>query len=315
MKLLFFLSGENLPLAEWEVLQLAKIYGEIKYHYLDKRFLIINYYGKDFYERLAMTHEVGEVLAETESDEVESVFRELEIPKEPCCVRVTGSLELEKKFGEILWKRGAKISVSNPKIVFKVYIGKKFYISKLLYVVNKKQFSSRSPNKRPFFMPSVVLPKFARALVNLSCAKENMLDPMCGTGSIMIEALLMKIDAVGLDLYEKVAKGCKENLKFYGLKGDVFVGDARCMPFKDSSFESIVTDYPYLRSTKTKGDISELYEKSAEEFARILKKDSFAVVVSNMDVENFFKDFKLLAKFHQRVHGSLTRRILLLRLG
>lgn len=313
MKLIFFLSGENVGLAQWEVLQLAKTYGKVEDYYLDSRFLILDYRGKDFYERLAMSHEIGEVIAETSFDEIEKVFREIEIPNEFCCVRVTGFPELERTLGEVLWKRGAKISVSKPEVIFKVYLGEKCYVSKILHIVNKKQFRERSPNKRPFFMPSVILPKFARALVNLSCAKENLLDPMCGTGSIIIEALLMNVEAFGLDIYEKIAKGCMQNLKFYGLNGNVFVGDARAMPFKDRSFEAIVTDYPYLRSTKTKGNLIKLYEDSAKEFARVLKENSFAVVISNIDAENYFEEFKLVAKFSQRVHGSLTRRILLLK--
>ncbi|MET1123980.1 MAG: methyltransferase domain-containing protein [Archaeoglobaceae archaeon] len=313
--ILFLLSGENVELAKWEVLQLARSYGELRNFFTDNRLLLIDYEGEDFFWRLAMSHEVAEVIATCSFEELESVFEEIEIPDVACCVRVFSfekidKMALERKLGEVLWRRGARISVSKPEVVFKIYIADRCYVTKLVHVVDKKQFLLRSPNSRPFFMPSVVLPKFARALVNLSGARRNLLDPMCGTGSIIIEALLMGIDAVGMDLYEKIARGCMRNLEFYGLKGDVLVGDARRMPFRDGSFEAVVTDYPYLRSTKTKGSLEDLYRRTAEEFERVLR--GYAVVVSNIDAEEFF-DMQLVAKFYQRVHGSLTRRILLLK--
>ncbi|MDI9645204.1 MAG: methyltransferase domain-containing protein [Archaeoglobales archaeon] len=313
MKFAFLLSGENVELAKWEVLQLANSYGKIYSFEIDDRLLIIDYEGKKFFDRLAMSHEVYEVLDVTESD-AKPFFEKVDIPDLPTCVRVKGvvedSMKLEKELGAVLWKRGAKISVSNPKVVFVVYYGREnCYLCKLAHVTDKKQFLARAPINRPFFMPSVVLPKFARTLVNLSGAKRDLLDPMCGTGSILIEAELLGLYAVGLELYKKIAGGCRVNLRSLGLKSDVIVGDATQMPFKDDSFEAIVTDYPYLRSTKTESELSELYEKSLEEFGRVLQKDCYAVLVSNLDVENYFKNLKLVVKLKQRVHGSLTRRI------
>ncbi len=321
MKLAFFLSGENVELAKWEVLRLAESYGEIRDLDLISRLLLLDWDGRIFFNRLALTHEVSEVAYECGIDELEIVFREISVPTEPCCVRVRSFVEvdrmkLERELGEILWKRGAKISVSRPSTIFRVYVmGEKCIVGWLRHVTDKKQFLTRRPDKRPFFMPSVVLPKFARALVNLSGAKSKLIDPMCGTGSFIIESSLMGINSVGMDIFEKIARGCAENLEFYSVKADVIVGDARKTPFKDCSFEAVVTDYPYLRSTKTTGKLDELYRESADEFARILKDGCYAVIVTNINAEEYFKEFSLIAKFKQRVHSSLTRRIYLLKKG
>ncbi len=318
MNLIFLLSGENVEMAKWEAIRLAESYGETASSELDGRLLVIEYRGESFFERLALSHEVSRLLLSCDFGELENAFAEIEIPAAPCCVRVRAfvdvdRMKLERQLGSVLWRRGAKISVSSPSKIFRVYITpKRCYVCELLHVVDKKQFLERRPDKRPFFMPSVVLPKFARALVNLSGARRNLLDPMCGTGSILIEAGLMNIYAVGMDIYRKIAAGCAENLRFYGVEADVLVGDARNMPISDESVEAIVTDYPYLRSTKTEGELEDLYERSADEFARVLDKRGFAVVVSNIDAEGFFRDFRIVAKFEQRVHSSLTRRVLLL---
>jgi tRNA (guanine10-N2)-dimethyltransferase len=322
MKYLFFLSGENVELAKWEVLRTLARYGAIGKVDSDSRLLTVDFYGKCPFSRLGMTHEVVKLLQVCEYEQLENVFYEVEIPSAKLCVRVKNlhtstkisSTDLEKRLGAVLWRRGADISVSNPRYIYRIYITeKRCYVGILIHSQDKKQFIHRDPIKRPFFMPSVILPKLARTLVNLSGVRERerMVDPMCGTGSILIEAEIMNISSIGMDIYHRIVEGCRKNLLFYGLDGEVIRGDARSLPFRDESVDAIVTDYPYLRSTKSVCDLEELYEKSIEEFFRVLKSGGGMVLVTNTDIEHHLGKFFMIAKFLQRVHGSLTRRIYL----
>ncbi len=319
MKLLFYLSGDNIEIARKEVLTLAERYGWIEDYQLDGRFLLLDYAGERFFKRLAYTNEVMRVYGICTFSELEQVFKEIPVYDKLCCVRINGvegKTALEKRLGAILWKRGAKISVSKPEIVYKVYVsGEKCYVGVLEFVRNTKQFYLRRPDKRPFLMPSAIKPKLARALVNLTGVLEGevFLDPMCGTGSFLIEAGLMGIRVVGIDFLEKIVRGCRTNLQHYKIAGEVMLGDARRLPFKDESINSIATDYPYLRSTKAAGDLEELYSKTSEEFQRVLKKGCKAAIVTNIDIEDFFSNFKLELKTEERIHRSLTRRIYLFR--
>lgn len=322
MNLLFYLSGENLDLAELEVLRLAESYGGVKDVKRNGRVLLLNYKGQEFFHRLAFTNEVVELYDVCGREELEFTFREISLPESysTCCVRVNGDdKNLEKELGAILWKRGARISVSNPDVVYRVYCESSnniCYVGFLRYVRDTKQFYIRRPDKRPFLMPSAIKPKLARALVNLTGVKEDevFLDPMCGTGSFLIEAGLMGIYPVGIEFFEKIAAGCKINLRYYGVKGDVICGDARKIPLKDESASGVATDYPYLRSTKSAGKLDELYVESSEEIRRVLEERGYLSVVTNIHLENYFdsRSFEILFKFEVRVHGSLTRRIYLL---
>lgn len=323
MNFLFYLSGENVDLAELEVLRLAESYGRVKGAKRDGRILLVDYKGQEFFHRLAFTNEVVKLYDACEREELESIFREIPmpIPHNTCCVRVKGDGRsgLERELGAVLWKRGAKISVSKPDVVYRVYCNSSnniCYVGFLKYVRETKQFYIRRPDKRPFLMPSAIKPKLARALVNLTGVKEGevFLDPMCGTGSFLIEAGLMGIYPVGIEFFEKIAAGCKINLEYYGVRGEVICGDARKIPLKDGSISGIATDYPYLRSTKSAGKLEELYLESSEEMRRVLKEKGYLSVVTNIRLENYFDShsFKILSKFEDRVHGSLTRRIYLL---
>lgn len=315
MKLIFFLSGENLELAKAEVLSLAKAFGEIKGHELDERILFLDFSGDQFFERLALCHEVSEFLSSCQLEDLKAEFEKFYF-EGSICVRVTGvgvksDQELERKLGAILWRKGAKVDLKNPENLIRVYITpRKCYIGLLRFRQKKKHFLERLPNKRPFFMPIVVLPKLSRALVNLASVRKGLiLDPMCGTGSFLIEAGLMGLEFCGADYYQDIVYGCKKNLEFYNLKGEVIQADAREMPFKNNSFDAIVTDYPYFKATRS-GTKEDLYAKSLEEISRVLKRGAKAVVVTNFDLGEI--PLKLSLRINHRVHGSLTRRIYVL---
>jgi tRNA G10 N-methylase Trm11 len=95
-------------------------------------------------------------------------------------------------------------------------------------VHNPFEFQKRDiykPNQRKIFgMP----PRLARIMVNLSSCVPGkvLLDPFCGVGTILQEALLEKAMVVGMDVNPWCAKAARENLEWltreYGLTGADF---------------------------------------------------------------------------------------------
>lgn len=73
-------------------------------------------------------------------------------------------------------------------------------------------------------------PKLAQILINLCGplkASSRVLDPFCGTGVVLQEALLMGYVAYGTDLSERMVEYSEKNLKHFGFEGYmVEVGDA-----------------------------------------------------------------------------------------
>lgn len=73
-------------------------------------------------------------------------------------------------------------------------------------------------------------PKLAQILINLCGplkAGSRILDPFCGTGVVLQEALLMGYVAYGTDLSERMVEYSEKNLKHFGFEGYmVEVGDA-----------------------------------------------------------------------------------------
>jgi len=179
----------------------------------------------------------------------------------------------------------------------RVYIG----VTKTVH--NPFEFQKRDigrPAQRVIFSIS---PRLSNILINLSGAKEGdlLLDPFCGVGTILQEAVLNGIDIIGLDIDEECVKSSKENLEWlskeYNLNlgnadSIVKVGDARKLSeyFKENSIDAVATE-PYLGPPLKKrpseeeikkifDGIRNLYEDSLGEMYKILKYGKSIAVVS-----------------------------------
>jgi tRNA G10 N-methylase Trm11 len=104
----------------------------------------------------------------------------------------------------------------------------------------KAVFDSKEAEKRDIEKPVrreqlAISPRLARILINLSQIKNNqtLLDPFCGIGALMIEALIQDINIIGIDRDDDAIKGAKRNLDWlknkYKIKGDynLINGDSR----------------------------------------------------------------------------------------
>lgn len=320
MRLIFFLSGEFEELARVEAGTFLKVFGGSSEDE-DVQITVGKCSGEitGYFHRFGLIHEVNRHLLSCDTlDELKEGFESFEIPNGTLCVRVRNigkrkvdSLKLEKELGAILWRRGAKISVSRPEYIIRVYFSKRIHAGILLHETDRKQFLLRRPDLKPFFRPGAILPRIARSLVNITGVRDGIvLDPMCGTGTILVEAGLMGLDFFGIEAYKNIAEGCALNLRYYGLPANIAVGDAKSMGLRDGSVDGIVTDFPYLQSTKSLGKIHELYSNALREFHRVLKGNRRVVFLTNLDVDEPVEEyFEIECKLYQRLHKSLTRRI------
>lgn len=95
---------------------------------------------------------------------------------------------------------------------------------------------------------STALPtRTARALVNIAVgdapADAPFLDPCCGMGTVLIEALSMGINATGFDLNPLAVRGARVNLRHFGYAEDlVRIGDLRRL---EGSCRTAIVDMPY----------------------------------------------------------------------
>jgi len=274
-KLFFLLSGEHetLPVSELKAILDAEGY---VYKVLEKLDQVLRLEANlDCVEavrrRAALTRlcglelfnckaETGEIVKSLRSISINEFLRE----EESFAVRAKhvkthasklDGMTLERKLGELLLtkKARAKVNLKNPDRTFTgILTDGSFIFGLKLAEILPKPFVERRPKKKPFFHPSAMPPKLARCMVNLAKPKagELILDPFCGTGSMLVEAALIGCRVLGLDVQRRMAEGTSRNLFHLNIETEgVLVADARDMPI--TRVDCVVTDPPYGRSATT----------------------------------------------------------------
>lgn len=72
--------------------------------------------------------------------------------------------------------------------------------------------------------------RVARAVVNIAIPDPNgikAIDPCCGIGTVVIEALSMGVDMVGSDRNPLVLRGARENIAHFGFSCEITLSDIR----------------------------------------------------------------------------------------
>ncbi|PHQ46127.1 RNA methyltransferase [Halorubrum sp. C3] len=182
-----------------------------------------------------------------------------------------------------------------------------------------------NPTDRPFFQPGSMAPADARAYANLAGAApgRTLLDPMCGTGGLPLEAGLVGADAVACDAQAKMVRGARENFREYLGAPDtddspdwhVARGDATALPVPDDAVDGVAFDAPYGRQSKiARHELADLVAGALAEAARVAPR---AVLVADRDWRAPAREagWTVDAAFERRVHRSLTRHVLVLRRG
>jgi tRNA G10 N-methylase Trm11 len=116
-----------------------------------------------------------------------------------------------------------------------------FYLGEIL---TKSSHSYQKHDSKPYRTSSSLPSQLARALVNLAYPARSLLDPCCGTGSILLEACATGVAAFGIDRNPKMVGMTRRNLEYYRYEAVVQRGDATQ---STQPSEAVVTDLPYGR--------------------------------------------------------------------
>jgi tRNA (guanine10-N2)-dimethyltransferase len=210
-----------------------------------------------------------------------------------------------------------KVSLNHPDIIIAgVLIESGLYVFCVDNSFSPKSWYNRRPRIRPFFHPSVLYPKFARFLVNLTHVKENqlLLDPFCGTGSILIEASLMGMHSFGGDISRRMCIGALKNLKYFNIQNSVVINcDMSRTPLL--KIDGLSTDIPYGCTSSTHNKKLEVIsEELLDTISRILNRGKYASIVHPhfLKIPND-KRFEKIQEHSIYIHRSLTRIVTLLK--
>ena len=227
-------------------------------------------------------------------------------------------VELERKLGKLVLDKveRTRVNLTAPeKTFFGILTDRRFVLGLKIVELSPKPFVERRPRKRPFFHPTAMPAKLARCMVNLAQPKKDdlLLDPFCGTGSILVEAWLIGCHVVGFDVQPHMMKGSLQNLSYYGVKPEgIAIADARNLPVV--RVDCVVTDPPYGRSATTLGwSTQQIVDDFLSNIGDRLPKGRKICMASpkSTRIGNIGKElgFKHVESHFVFVHRSLTREI------
>jgi len=325
MRLAFELSGENKSIPRAEAL--ALFHGVVVREIERVLVLDVESYDQQQANRLAMTHAVIEVqdMCAQKLTSIYQAAQTIELPRVSVAVRAKRighglrSVDVEATIGRALAERGCEIDLAHPQLLVRALLSEDIcIIGKTLTQIDRSQFESRRPRFRPYFYPGVLLPRTARAAVNLSGiqANELLFDPFCGTGGLLLEAGLIGAVTVGSDVDSRMVFGTKLNLDYYDLANTLLVQDAKQLALRDECVDAVTTDLPYGRSVSIHAEsLEQLTGMALDEINRVLKSNARAVLISHNPIERAVIDagFTIEERHAQYVHKSLTREIVVAR--
>jgi tRNA (guanine10-N2)-dimethyltransferase len=226
-----------------------------------------------------------------------------------------GTQRAERLLGRVLVDRGFDVDLDDPDNELRVLFTPETCAVGWLVAESVRDYGDRKPTDRPYFQPGSMDPLLARALANVAGARPGatVLDPMCGTGGILLEAGLVGARVLGTDTQEKMVEGTRTNLdEFFETGWHVARADARSLPLADDSVDAVVFDAPYGRQSKIEGDIDDLLSSALAEAHRVAPR---CVVVGDRPWARTASaaGWTTEAAFQRPVHRSLTRYVLALR--
>ncbi len=136
-------------------------------------------------------------------------------------------------------------------------------------------------------IPGSLRSSLANCMLKLGEVKssDKVLDPMCGSGIIAIEAANSGCDSFGADIEEKYIEIAKKNAGKINV--NFSVKDAINTDFPDGFFDKVICNLPFGKQVKID---ESFYPKFIEEMVRVSKKDAVFVFLTKSDLSKELKE-------------------------
>nr|WP_075619610.1 THUMP domain-containing protein [Paenisporosarcina indica] len=181
--------------------------------------------------------------------------------------------EIEREIGMII---EGEADVHHPDVTFGlVPFGGRWYFGN--YVKSEPVWLHHL--KKPREYSTALSTRVARAVANIAVPEPEgikAIDPCCGIGTVLVEALSMGIDIVGRDINPLVVLGSRENIAHFGLTGDVDLGPIAEV---ECNYDATIIDMPYNLYTHATPEDQLSILKAARPFSKKL----VVVTIENID--------------------------------
>lgn len=133
--------------------------------------------------------------------------------------------------------------------------------------------------QKPEMYSTALSTRVARAVANIAAPQVEgvrVIDPCCGIGTVLVEAMSMGINIKGRDMNKRVVWGSRINLRHFGYEPDVDIGPIEEAP---AGYDVAIVDMPYNLFTHITSDL----QASIITHARRIANRVVIVTIESMD--------------------------------
>lgn len=155
-----------------------------------------------------------------------------------------GQRALEKEIG---WRVRGKADMRNPERRFGIAFARgRYWFGR--YEQSEPVWLRHNDKPQPY--STALGTRVARAVANIAMPDirpgMRAIDPCCGIGTVLIEAMSMGIDIVGYDLNPLALRGARLNLAHFGMPDVVRRADMTTLePGAEGPYDAAILDLPY----------------------------------------------------------------------
>lgn len=148
-------------------------------------------------------------------------------------------VESATKLGKVI---SGEVDMSHPSIEFGIIrVGLQWVFG----IYEKNLNCWQRHNSKPHTNSNSLETRTARAIVNIAVAydkKMRIIDPCCGVGTVVLEALSLGMNIIGYELSWIIAHQAKKNITFFGYDDCIVKGD---MHLITEVYDVAIIDLPY----------------------------------------------------------------------
>jgi tRNA G10 N-methylase Trm11 len=299
----FFILGRNPELSRAELYSYLQARGmQFNEIFTEDNFLVVEL-DKDILfdiQDFGGIIKLGKITAEGSTDKIEKYLEKEEvIPADKFTYSILGNGEEgiliqkfknERKKAVIRHGRKALKMESGdllflPNAEFEIFFHSPKNSDKYYFGLTQQDYSYEEVKARDMKKPVrreelAISPRLAKILINLSQIREGelLVDPFCGVGGILQEAILRKIDGYGVDMDKKAIESAKKNIlwieKNFNVKGHykLIASDSKFM--ENVQADGIATEPSLAENMKWK-----MPEEKIKEFMFNFEKFMIAILI------------------------------------
>lgn len=132
-------------------------------------------------------------------------------------------------------------------------------------------------------MPGALKPSAAAALALLAEVGNHtrVLDPCCGSGTMLIEAALQGARVCGGDIDPTAVQAARVNCRAAGIAAPIEQWQAQALPLADASIDRVITNLPWGRQSQLDVSLATFYREALAEARRVLAPGGRVVVLTS----------------------------------